>query len=863
MVNWEQPHWSGRPKDKPRRPPIRPNVFAVLARFCARYHLAVIAAYLLLAVAAVGFAATRLSVDPLTLPQVTLDERTAAANTALQQGFPGIDTTIFAVVADDTSDAGREAALDLATSMSGRPDLFSAAFVPGTGAFYSRYGLLFFPVDEIQSRVADLIQKQPLYLAVAAAPDLQGLAALIVEIGRAVEQGRSPPGLADLLQSVSEVIEAEEAGEVRPLNWTALAGLTAGNAAKVWYVIATPLAGKEDAAAAFARSLPKGSNTVSWLFPRANQGDNTQTLRDFAVPVGLSLVVALTFLGAGLGRPRFAVPVALNAAVSLALSAAVAALVYPRLDGVTWSFAAAVLAPSLLVSSLLVLAHVQSRQRGAGVRQSIMLASQRRGLMQCAVAVLFAIFWVSWLLRRIPSLAEFAVIALFGTAIALAAALTLVPAALAAFDRDDDAIGPHWIDAAIARPISVTESNVLQFGGMILFAAGLFCAVFLPSTKFGERLTAFVPPPELQTPDARGAVHVLTPPGEPARKMVAALSSLPEVGAIRWAELLLPPDMDQKVQVLRQLKDHLPTAPQPREDVNSPEPAETLAQLDSGLQQIAGGPATDATLRDAAQRLRRAFAQLGQSKQPSPGRFEALEDSLFTGMAPMAQAAAALSDLKPPTLDDLDPLLRNRFISPGGVWRIEVMPKSGVGSVSFAAAVRKVAPDAAGEPMLALSRNEVMHHETGIAFAMALAAALALAFAALRDLTRWLLAVPAMVLFFTFAAAAVAIMNLALSSAMLAALSCAAAVASACAVLMAERARLGNPPAADPRDTSFRTVLLPLLVLTGAVAPLMLSGNRPVADYGVSATLFLIIAGGLCLVLIPSLSQWVRQYFLR
>jgi hypothetical protein len=156
-----------------------------------------------------------------------------------------------------------------------------------------------------------------------------------------------------------------------------------------------------------------------------------------------------------------------------------------------------------------------------------------------------------------------------------------------------------------------------------------------------------------------------------------------------------------------------------------------------------------------------------------------------------------------------------------------------------------------------------MHHETVLAFAAALTGAVILAFAALRDLWRWLLVLPVMALFFTYAAAALAVMNMALSAAMLAALSCAAAVTSATAVLMAERARLSGPENVDPRDTSFRTALLPLLVLAGAVAPLALSANPPVSDYGLSATLFLVIATALCMILIPSLGQWVRQFLSR
>ena len=57
-----------------------------------------------------------------------------------------------------------------------------------------------------------------------------------------------------------------------------------------------------------------------------------------------------------------------------------------------------------------------------------------------------------------------------------------------------------------------------------------------------------------------------------------------------------------------------------------------------------------------------------------------------------------LARIEAPGIDSLDPRLLRRFVSEQGVWRIEVMPRSGTGQLSFAAAVRRAVPEAAGEP---------------------------------------------------------------------------------------------------------------------------------------------------------------------
>lgn len=860
MTDWEQPHWSGRPQQRDNgRPRLRPNLFAKLARVCARHRITVIAGFLIAALMAYGYAAATLSIDADALPEVTLDEKTANSEAELEKQFPNLDQTIFAIVIGADSNAARAQAERLAAALEGRPDLFASAFVPGTGGFYEKFGFLFLDKDEIAARVAMAHQSQPLYQAMGAAPDLQGLAALVTEIGRAVEQGRSPPGLESLLRAVSGVMEAELAGVSQPLDWPALAGLAADPSSQRWFVIATPMPGLERTAAKFAREVSADLTDVTWLWPRRALGREANPVRDFVVPAGLAALIALTLLVAGLGSVRHAVPVVLAALVTTALASAVAALLAPQLDGATWSFAAAVLAPALMLSIMLVLAHVQARLRGASVEQAIMLASQRRGGLQAIFAMIFMAYWLSWLLRRIPSLGEFASIALLGTLIAFIASVTLVPAALAAFDSDDVPVEKHWLDVAVSAAETTHGRNALQVAGMLVFAAGVFCAVFLPGIRLGERLAPIEPPPLLDTPDSRGAVHILSAPGEAARSVVDGLSRIPEVGAIRWIEQFLPLDADIKITTLRQLEGLLPGLPSPRPPVEQPDISVLFADLEIGLRQIADSAAADGELREAAHRLRRAVSLFGNPELPSQGRVLALEDALFSGLAGLSQTAEQLAKLQVPRLEDLDPALRRRFVTDEGLWRIEVMPKAGVGTLSFAAAIRKVAPDAAGEPVLSLSRNEIMHREAGLAFAGAVTASVVLAFAALRQPLPWLLILPAAAFFFTLASGMAAVMGLALNSAMLAAVSTLAALSVSSAVVIAGWARITSAPSHGAQDSTIRAAILPVLVLAGTVMPLAISTNQPVAELGLMMTAFLIMVAALNAVIVPAMATWLRQ----
>ena len=860
MTDWQQPHWSGRPQPRQdARPKLKAGVFAKLARLSAAHRLAVLSVFLLAALSAAGFAAARLSVDPEATPQFTFDKQTETARQSLNQRFPELDSSFLALVGNPDPRKARETALAISAALGKDTSLFQTAFVPGTGPFYDRFAILLQDRQVLANRVELARQMQPLYHAVAAQPTIEGLTALVVEIARSVSQGRSPPGLEGLLNAVSAGIESELAGQLTPLDWTELAGLSAASQSQSWFVIATPAPGRAVEAAGAARRITDRLPGVAWLWPNSALGVTADLTRDFAVPVGLGALAVMTILYAGLGALRLAFPAALGSAVTVSLAAGAAALVSPRLDAATWSFAGAVLAPALLLNTDVVMAHAQARLRGAGVVHAVMLAAQRRGPLLAAFASIFAAWWLSWLVRQIPSLAQFAVIALIGTLIALLTSLTFMPAALAAFDHDESEPEVHWMDAAIAAGSTSMLRQLGQLAAMVLVAAGMFSIIFLPSIRLGEKLATPEPPVMLEIPDARGAIHILAPAGEGARAIAGQLAALPQAGAVRWIEQFMPSEGAAKIAGLRQLEGVFPTVLGPAAEQRA-DLAVTLTDLGRALQLIAGSPVTDAGLRDASNRLRWSIGQFTNRQIPAPGRVALLEAALFGGIPRLAATADRLAILEPPQLSDLEEGLRRRFVSPDGQWRIEIMPKPGVTALNFAAAVRKLFPQASGEPILALSRNEIMHHEAGLALAAALTAALFLAFVALRDPAAWLVTVAPLAFFFTLSAATLAGQSIGVNSALLAAI-CAVAALVLCSAIIMAAGLDGKDKSGGNSSTAYRAGLLPLLVFLGSVAPLALSSYPPVAEFGAVVGMLLGVGVAVNLILVPAATRFFSRMF--
>jgi len=854
-MRWDQPHWSGKPqRSAGPRHKLRPNAFARLARSCATYRVVVVVLAVVLALGLAGFAATRLAVDPDQRPRIGLDPGTANLQAELDAKFPGVEQTFLAVVSSEDPETARQQAQALAAMLQQQKELFLTAFVPGTGPFYDTYALLYQDPQTVSQRVDALLQLEPLYHAMATAPDMGGFAALVSEIGKAVEQGRSPPGLAAMLLAAASTIEAEVRGKPHALDWQALAGLDTEAQAKRWYVLATPVPGAEREAAAASRKASAGMQDVSWLWPRRALASSPSELRDFVVPALLSIVLTFVVLFAALGSLRQALAVLLTGAVTLSVTGAAAAVLEPALDGATWSFALAVLAPAIVAGGIIAVAFGQGRSRGLAPMQAVMLAAHRQGSFVSAVMLLFAVIWAAWLFRHLPSLSQFGAIALVGCVAAWLSALTVLPAALVLTTPRLAEEPPHWLDEAMGEHGAPTGRGALDIAAMVLLAAAVFSVVFLPGMRFGERQLPSSPQPFLETPDARGAVHILAPESG-VKEIVGRLSSLPEVGAIRTAQQFLPPDAEAKIAELHRLAALSPFDPAFGTLADDVTLQQNFDDLQAQLSNIANGPASTPQLRDAALRLRRAIALFVAPEPPDSTRVAALQTSLFGGLAKVSALAQRLAVMQPPGVAALEPQLLRRFVAPDGTWRIEVMPRSGTGELSFAASLRRAVPQAAGEPLVSLVRNEMIHHEAILALGTALLAACVVVLLALRSLRGLVLSVAPAGAFITLTAAVTVMLNISLNAAMLAGLSAAIAVLIACSMLVAMRLR--GAAAMQAHILPLRAVLLPPITLAAAAAPLVISSRPAVAELGASLAMLFLIVALLIVLLVPALARWL------
>jgi len=849
MEDWDQPHWSGRPQPRPdTRPKLKPNLFARMARFSVRQAPAVLTLLTLLCVVSAGIVAMKLRVDPARAPVIALDEKTQSAEAALDRTFPGIDHTFVARIDLNDGAAAKAAAAETARRLSARTDLFRSAFVPEQGAFYESYGLLFQPREQIEARVAQAVQMQPLLHALGQAPDVPGLAALVTVIAGAIADGHPPPGLAPLLDAAAASVESNAAGTPARLNWKALAGLDVPPASPVWFVIATPVDGKTVEAAGFAQTVLPDSKAVDWSFPAGAQPRPADFVRDLIVPAFVAVLLVLTLMGTGLGSLRLAMAAGLSVAATLLLCAAAACLMKAGLDAVSWSFAAACLAPSLLFSILLCVAYQQARLRGGQPQAAVMLAAQRKGPLLSILALIACAFWLAWLPRQLPSVADAALIAIIGVIVALLVSLIVLPALLVNLERRR-LYANHWLDLAADSPPGTAFVNARQVLALLVVAASVFSVIFLPGLRFGDPPAGSHIADLPEAPATRDAVHFVVGSQGEAEDLAARLALLPQTGALLWASQFLPQDVEPKLAALHRLNGLFDQGPVPREEPDATTLASAFTDLETSLRAIAGSSAPE-DLRGAASRLRSAFAAFTAAPTPPSQRIAELNDALFGGLEDMAVTARKLGGLQAPALNALDPGLLRRFISQDGKWQIEAVAKPGTNRLSFAAAMRRVDPEAAGPPIVALARSEILHHETVLALGMALVAAALIALAYLRGLRAWIATlVPVGCLITLSAAVLSASGQTVISSGLAAAVTAISACLSASLILVESEA--------DEPGAAIRASVLPVLALLGAVAPLSISSSPSVSAFGLISMLFLALSIILPLLLVPQIMAWM------
>jgi hypothetical protein len=684
----------------PRR--TRPNVFARITRLAAHRQLLVIVIWAVMASAGLAYA----------LVAVEVDLRASSLLPGAQEGRTAQRIALVLRSADRR--AARQAAASLAADLRAEPRLFREVAAPGTGDFLDQYGALYLDEASLGEMVSRIERSAPLYRAIAASPDLGGLATLALEASRAIAAGRSPQGLNLLFEEGARTVRAAVEGKPRALDWPSL--IQAGNELPAfnWVVLAEAAS---DSAGAMVRAQQLAAG-VSDRFeadadlvvpPSPHRAARPDIIRPLLIPALVAGLLLVAVLSLGLARTGLISAFLAVAALGFAACIGAGVLISPRLDRVTVSAPLFFLAFAFPAALGLLLRTEEHERSGATRESALMVAAHRLGpgLIAALVAIPLGAAAAALLgSEQLASLAQWLAVA---AATVLLASLTLLPALLS-FDRAGARTPTHWLDRILAGPAAPTWRKFRQAISASLIAVAVFFSALLPQIAIDDKNRAAAPVPAEDHGPVISILGVTTPltaplrltadPGEPARRLAARLGALPEVASVRWVESFLPPDETGKRQILARLESLLPHAPERSPDMSEDRLSNDLARLEQGLLEIANNPKTEAELKSAASEFRRSLALFDDPRLATPQAVAGLQTAFFERFAELLARVERLANLPPVSPASLDPDIARRFVAGDGSWVIEVAPRAGVGSNAFTAAVAAVSPDMTGAPKL-------------------------------------------------------------------------------------------------------------------------------------------------------------------
>src|SRR5437667_1420973 len=169
------------------------------------------------------YAATHLTVDTDTNDLISPELPWRKREAEFDRAFPQSVDLLAIVIDAATPGQAEDAAHSLAQWLRDRPQLYRTVRRPDGGEFFTRNGLLFLPINEVQDVADQLIAAQPLLGALAADPSLRGLFSAISLALEGVKKGELDLSALDApLAALADPVEAAVAGRPHHLSWESL-----------------------------------------------------------------------------------------------------------------------------------------------------------------------------------------------------------------------------------------------------------------------------------------------------------------------------------------------------------------------------------------------------------------------------------------------------------------------------------------------------------------------------------------------------------------------------------------------------------------------------------------------------------------
>lgn len=711
------------------------TMLAVWAETARRAGAPLAAAILILAGFAGYYAATHLKVNTDTSAMLDPELPFQKRSNELRHAFPQIKNDVIVIIRAPTLDEADAYASDLRAALSAKTESFTAVFSPAAEPFFRENGLLFLSEGELESRLTQMSKAAGLIETLIQSPTVGTLFTTLADNDALAE--RSDLG-KDTLQKIygelADVAEASLNGQREPFSWMgALDDETNEESAHTRLLYATPaldfarLQPAKGAINVLRAELASLTDSYGGRVETYITGDPALRLEELeAVTTGIGLSFLLSFILVSIllllcyRSPAMAALTLLGLIVTLTLTSAFAAAVIGELNLVSVAFTVLLVGLGLDFAIHLLL-HVQEH-RAAG-RDNI--SALRRAIHEVGPALTLAVFttaiaFLSFMPTKFDGISQLGIIAAAGVAIAFFVTVTFAPAALSLFKGK-----PRQTQSGVIRS---GFDRLAKYSGPIAAATvilGLGALFLMPQVRFDADQMA------LRNPDAQSVkgfnllfddpetapyrLSRIVASAEEASETATAADALATVESVRSLPDFVPEAQDEKLELIDFGAGTLVFALEAEPgSIPGPSAADGVAALKSRL---------DAAYTDGpAARLAGLLARL-EGNEAAQAR---LQDNIFVFWPQLVAQLRSQLNADYIDIDALPAALRERYLSPDGKWRVDILPKADVRNFAaldaFVDEVEAVFPDLSGGAYQARKAGETisfaMLEATGIAFAL-------------------------------------------------------------------------------------------------------------------------------------------------
>jgi hypothetical protein len=695
-----------------------------LVAFCLRWPWTVVLLTLALTAGGVYLTVERFAIDTDTQNLFSPNMSWRKNQMALYRAFPQLENSIVAVIDAPNGEAADDAAARLTAELKGKP-LMLRVWRPDDPAYFTKNGLLYLDLPEVEHTVGTLIGQRDVLTPLAEDPTLRGLSnVLTLNQKRAAGSPRATEMYLTGLEQFSQSFEDTLAGHPTQVNWEKL--LSGGKESappgppldKRRMVLINPVLDfTELQPGAQAIELVRKTATELGLtkengytfrltgeVPLADEEFATLSENMLLNTVGTLVVVAF-ILFAALRSPKLILAVLAALLAGLGITSGAGILLIGRFNLISVAFAALFIGLGVDFGIQFATRYREERHGHGDLERALLHATKGIGFSLTLAAISLLAGFFCFLPTSFLGVAELGLIAGVGMIIAYVATLTFLPALIKLLHPPAEhvpiathslAAVDHWI--AHHRPAVLIGTAAIVLAGVPALMRLHFDSnpMNLRSQKV-ESVATFLDLSE-DPKTAPNRIETLAPSLEAAKGLKEKILALPEVDHVDSVFSLIPGDQDEKLALIQRAATELHGALAPKV---KPAPSDAV---------------TVKALKTAAKALR---AGMGKRLSPPVLRFASALDDLANATPQTREKArlaafggfdkllAQLRDAlqaERVTPDSLPEELRADWISADGLVRLEAVPKGDSNDREvmrkFADAMLAVAPDSSGPPII-------------------------------------------------------------------------------------------------------------------------------------------------------------------